>query len=97
MVFASKIQQYARLSPWCCLLFCQKSDFFFFFDFFYFLYPKVNGTEIEYEFEEITLERVSILRPTADPSENVLHIVTYEAKKQKKKTIKVSRRFFFFL
>lgn len=26
----------------------------------YFLFPQVNGTEIEYEFEEITLERVSI-------------------------------------
>lgn len=25
----------------------------------HFLYPQVNGTEIEYEFEEITLERVS--------------------------------------
>lgn len=26
----------------------------------YFLFFQVNGTEIEYEFEEITLERVSI-------------------------------------
>lgn len=31
----------------------------------YFLFPQVNGTEMEYEFEEITLERVSILVPTA--------------------------------
>lgn len=31
----------------------------------YFLFPQVNGTEMEYEFEEITLERVSILDPTA--------------------------------
>lgn len=46
-----------------------------------FLHPKVNGTEIEYEFEEITLERVSNLRPIADPSENVHKMVIYEAKK----------------
>lgn len=56
----------------------------------YFLYPQVNGTEIEYEFEEITLERVSIFHPTADPSENVI----YEAKKQK---INVIGQGFFFL
>lgn len=31
----------------------------------YFLFPQVNGTEIEYEFEEITLERVSISDPAA--------------------------------
>lgn len=78
------MQHYTRLSPWyCCLLFCQKSEFI------YFLYPKVNGTEIEYEFEEITLERVSILRPTVDPSENVLQIVIYEAKKQKINVVRV--------
>lgn len=29
------------------------------------LFPQVNGTEIEYEFEEITLERVSVSDPTA--------------------------------
>lgn len=29
------------------------------------LFPQVNGTEIEYEFEEITLERVSLSDPTA--------------------------------
>ncbi len=27
------------------------------------MFPQVNGTEIEYEFEEITLERVSISEP----------------------------------
>lgn len=35
------------------------------FFFFFFLFPQVNGTEIEYEFEEITLERVSVSDPTA--------------------------------
>lgn len=36
----------------------------------FFLFPQVNGTEIEYEFEEITLERVSVSRPSQITSDN---------------------------
>lgn len=43
--------------------------------------PQVNGTEIEYEFEEITLERVSI----STASRWIIHLGTFAAKEQKNK------------